>query len=193
MYCQLSDVKQSLGITGATYDAQLTEYISVASTWIDAYCNMESVTSPFEVTSDSTRYFDYGNVDGQCLNFDTPILSITSIINGDGQTIPSTGYRLMPRNQPRYYQVKLDIDYVWDFLNRDSEIAITGRWGYSLTVPQPVVEACRHMAGWMHQRWQAGLNTSSATSEIGTIGQVTDIPAHVKTLLEIYVDRRVML
>lgn len=193
MYCQVHDVKQSLDIIGSTHDDQIREHIVMASDWIDTHCMYYGVTRPFAIPGDTTRYFDMSCVRSSVLHMDAPFISITSMVNGDGLTIPTAGYKLLPRNHSRFYQVKLTINYIWQFNDSDSEIAITGKFGYSELPPAPVVEACRHLSGWLLQRWQAGLNASSATTELGTTRQVMDVPEHVVTLLAPYVDRRKML
>ncbi|MEM7133434.1 MAG: phage head-tail connector protein [Chloroflexota bacterium] len=195
MYCQLSDVKEALDIKiSADYDARINEYISVASDWIDQHCMYSGVVRPFEIPAETTRHYTSDDVKGRTLHTDVPFISISSVVDGGGTTIDSTRYRLMPRNHPRYYRIQLKYNQgdFWFFRDYDAEITVTGKFGYSETPPQPVVEACRHLAGWMHQRWQSGLNTTSATTELGTIGQVTDVPKHVITLLEPYVERQGM-
>lgn len=193
MYCQISDIKESLNISGGSYDAQLNEYIATASDWIDNYSGFGSVSRAFGVSSETTRYLNRSHVRSKTLYTDEPFVSISAVVNADGATIPSDAYRLMPRNHPRFSQIHLLSTHNWSFVDIDSEIEITGKFGYSESIPSFVSEACRHFSGWLFRRWQQGLATSSATNELGTTEQITDVPGHVKTLLQIVIDERKML
>lgn len=66
------------------------------------------------------------------LNLDADLLEVTTFKNGDGATIPANGYRLHPRNAERFDSVELRTPYALAW-NDDSEIEITGKWGYTLT------------------------------------------------------------
>lgn len=189
MYCTLNDVKTRLNITSAKYDDQIRQHIETASDWINQYCHYGNVPAPFRIQSDTTRYYGYADIDGKYLYTDVPFISITSVTNGDGSSLASSKYRLEPRNNSPYHCIRLNTDTYWLFDDSDSEITLVGKFGYSAETPPPVVEACTHMTVWLQQRYQAGLNTSSATSDFGEVKQVMTVPSHVKSQLSLYSNR----
>lgn len=192
MYCTKSNVKDALGISKSEYDNRIQEYIDAAAKWINEYCQFDDLDRPFAIAGETTRYFHPEHTKGKYLYTDVPFLSISSVVNGDGVTIAPSQYRLEPRNYPRYTTIRLNRNssQVWWFDDEDAEIAITGKWGWSEAPPEPVAEACRHYAGWMHQRWISGLSSSGATDQLGvTKRQITSVPPEVKNLLEPFVWR----
>lgn len=189
-YCTLIDIQQSgrLDIVGTQYDAALGSLINVCSRWIDDYCRMPQ--DGFAATASGTHYFGRDEVDGNVLLLDEPLVSIATLVNGDGSTLDAAAYRLYPRNTSPKWGVELRSGYAWQW-SLDGEIAVTGVWGASATVPAPVAEACRMLVAWMFKRYQAGLQDVTATPEIGQLIYAESIPKQVKALLAPY--KRVLL
>jgi hypothetical protein len=81
-----------------------------------------------------TRTFDRPH--GRELVFDVPLLSLTTLTNGDGTVITSADYVLRPNNGPHYTSVKLRassaLTWATDDDDSDSEgvISVAGTWGY---------------------------------------------------------------
>ena len=156
-YCTASDIKSRLDITTSAYDPKLTEFAEAVSEWIDIECKLP--LGAFEVAADSTRYFgleSISNVDGQVLRLDAPLLSITSMTNGDGSALDAAAYRLHPRNEDVKWSIHLLSGYSWSF-DTDGEVVIEGKWGRSLFAPMPIREAAMLFAGWIFKRYQAAL------------------------------------
>jgi hypothetical protein len=69
------------------------------------------------------------------LVLDAPLLTVTTLTNGDSTTIPSTEYNLLPYNGPHHNAVKLKVNsvYIWQYgANAATEgvVSVAGSWGY---------------------------------------------------------------
>lgn len=189
-YCTLLDIQQAgrLNIVGDTYDAGLASLITVCSRWIDAYCRVPE--NGFNATAATTHYFGRDDCDGNVLLLDGPLLSVSTLTNGDGAALSADTYRLLPRNGSPKRGIELRSGNAWQW-SVDGEIAVTGVWGAAMTVPEPVREACLVLAAWMFKRYQAGLQDATASPELGQAIYAEGVPKQVKALLAPY--RRVLL
>lgn len=189
-YCTLADIQQAgrLNIVGDAYDAALASLVTACSRWIDAYCRVPE--NGFAATTVTTRYFGRGEVDGGTLLLDGPLLSVTTLTNGDGAVLGTDAYRLLPRNGAPKYGIELRSGYAWQW-SIDGEIAVTGVWGAAATVPAPVQEACVMLVAWMFKRYQAGLQDVTASPEIGQALYAESMPKQVRAMLAPY--RRVLI
>jgi hypothetical protein len=190
-YCQIADVKSALDMTASTYDTQLGRIITAASRWVDEVC--ECGESGFAPTADATRYFEACAVEDRTLWIDMPLLSVTTLTNGDGATIDAGSYRLWPLNESIKRQIILKSAYAWTFTDEDALVSVAGRWGYSTSVPQPVNEATIIMAAWMHQRYMSGLADASASPELGQLIYGKPVPEQAKALLKPWIERRFLV
>jgi hypothetical protein len=188
-YCTVDQVKESgrLNILSDDDDATLDSFVGGVSEWIDVYCRRP--TSAFAVASNTTRYYCPDDCDGQVLRLDDTLLTLTTLTNGNSTVLGTSAYRLHPRNQPRYNEIHLLSAYQWSWTDMDSEIAVNGKFGYSLTVPKPVEEATIHYAAWLFKRYQAALQDANVNFELGQIQYGKRIPEGVLAWLEPYIDR----
>lgn len=186
MYCTIDQLKERLNITGTTEDAMLGALINATCAWVDLYCHRPA--GAFAVQADSTRYYDRSAVCGQTLTLEDSVLSVTTLINGNGTPLLAGTYRLQPRNAARHYQITLRDAYAWQWLG-DNEIEITGKFGYSLAPPAPVREAALHFAGWQFKRYQAALQDATINFELGEIRYSKRVPETVLAYLDLFVDR----
>lgn len=82
----------------------------------------------------ATRTYDVPK--GRCLILDAPLLSVTSITNGDDTTVESTEYNLYPLNGPNKAEIRLkqSSTTIWQpsASSADTEgvITVRGEWGY---------------------------------------------------------------
>ena len=165
-YCTAQDIKTALEMTVSSYDTHLTTLaISVSGKIDDAF---GWGPNSYTVASDTTRYYDYCAVHGVILRLDAPLLSVTAIVNGDTTAVTSSMYRLHPRNTERKHEIHMLSGYSWQFA-QDGEIAITGKFGYSLTTPPQVREAAIIYAGWLFKRYQAALQDAAANPDFGQL------------------------
>ena len=152
-YCGVEELKEYLGVTGATDDAMLLTLLAAAQRTIDSYC-----ARTFEATADTVRTFDsQRDVDGYTLTVDSDLCAITSIVNGDGTTISNSHYVTEPRNETPYYAIRLKASAgkVWaSTVAGDSEnaITVTGKWAYSTSAPSDIAHVCKRLAAYIYRQ-----------------------------------------
>jgi len=110
----------------------------------------------FETDSDTTRYLNpYLHLsDDYTLEIPWDLCQITTIVTGNGDTIPATDYYIIPRGHVDGESPILALvlyqssTYSWHNYGTDPEegIAITGRWGYSIAAPDLAVKAVRALS-----------------------------------------------
>jgi len=185
-YATVDQIRARLDITGTTYDAVLADLATAASRWVDRYCRLPA--DAFAVATDSTRYYSQDDIDRDgILHLRAPLAQVTQIVNGDGTTLTSSQYRLLPRNRiGPAWAVETIGGTTWSFSDLDSEIQVTGRWGYSVTPPNPVVEATAMLAAWMFKRYQGALQDRFPSPDLGEMIYSEAMPKQVRALLETY-------
>ena len=158
-YATLVQFKSLKGIKSddVVDDTLIEELITRASRAIDG------ITGKWFYAHANTRY--YPLPDSRELKLDAALLTVTTLINGDGSTIASTEYALLPRNRPQKTCIRLHdrSTNVWQISTSDDyPITVTGTWGYvsrAATDPESVMIinntefACLQMAlNWYNER-----------------------------------------
>lgn len=174
MYVTLATVRSYLAANETTDDALLTTLIGNAQAIINKVTGRD-----FEVTVDSTRYFDaVTDVRGGILYFDTDICAITSISNA-GSSVASNQYVTMPRNATPYYAIRLkdDATQTWQSTSAASEdaISVTGKWGYSTTAPADIAQACMRLTAYLYRQRENANDLDRAL----VVGNATVLPARL--------------
>jgi hypothetical protein len=184
-YCTKAQVKAPgrLNITAATYDTEIDAMIAAASRWIDRVTY--DVEDAFAATVAASRYYELDAIRDGVLAVDKPLLSVTTLTNGDGNVLAAGTYRLQPRNTTPYWEIRLLSSYAWSWIT-DGEVEVEGVWGFSATVPAPVQEACMMLAGWMYKRYQAALADATANADLGQLIYGEAMPKQVIALLKPY-------
>lgn len=206
-----SDLKTYLGISSSTDDSLITALITAATKIIEAYTQRD-----FEVGADTTRYFTPGVDTGYAgwragggswnddwhpgggnwvdhsstLFLDEDLAQTpTTITNGDGIVVTSAQYVLIDRNRPPYRAIKLkgSTGLVWTYTN-DPEYAISvvGRWGWSVTPPDDIVQAARRLSGFLYRQKDMQTYDATAFSELGVIRIKHRIPEDIMAMLDPY-------
>ena len=184
-YCTVTQVKTRLDISSAGYDSLLGELATAASRWVDRYCRLP--VDGFAQATSATRYYEDDAVIGSTLILDVPVISVSSIVNGNGATVAASSYRLLPRNEAPYWRIRLLSGYSW-LWTTDGEIQVTGLWGYSTTAPEPVQEATAMLAAWMFKRYQSALQDATVNVDLGELTYSESIPKQVRALLQPYLN-----
>ncbi len=180
-YCTANDIALALNIAGVQDDGWLTTLADSASAWVDAHCALPA--GGFAVTADSTRRYDVCALEDGELRLDVPLVSLTSLTNGDGSAVNTALVRLLPINGPHYWSIQmLSTGPGWQWV-QDGLFSVTGKWGWSATVPTPVKEATVMLAAWLYKRYQAGLQDVANNAEIGQMMYSERMPKQVVALL----------
>lgn len=155
MYISLADFKRDIGAPalGTTKDAQLTDFIERAQDMIERHCRRK-----FEAAANTTRtILDERAIRGRELWLDQDLATINTITNGDGTVIASGNYVVIPTNaivdsRPiEAIKLKASSSAGWT-LGDDVGIVISGKWAYSLTPPESIVQATFRLAHYFFQQ-----------------------------------------
>ena len=190
-YCTLADFKLWLNIssTETDDDSVIEDIIEGVSRFIDG----ETGRTFYARTE--TRYFDVPPSLGRTLVLDDDLLTITTLTNGDENTIASTEYNLWPKNDPPYRRIilKASSTEYWEMDssgNVEDVISVAGTWGYAASAPHDIRQACMMIStAWYKRRF--GENTSSTVqiTGAGVVIMPQDIPPTAMTILRKYIRR----
>lgn len=171
-------------------DAILASLITSAIAYIEG---PEGAGRRFQTSADTTRRFDaIRDVDTnhRRLWLDEDLCQITSITNGDGQLVSASDYVTDPRNEAPYYAItlKLGASTVWTYDDSPEDaIAIVGRWGYALTPPADIAQACLDLVVYEYRRRsQSGSDDRPITTASGMVITPSSVPRMVRTVVEHY-------
>jgi hypothetical protein len=138
---------------------------------------------------------------GRCLEVDVPLLSVTSITNGDNTTLPSTEYILTPYNGVHKTAVELyeDSTYVWELstsARRRGVIYVNGEWGYvdrDATDPESAVVISNSKTATLalalavyRRRHGVGVTGVATVTAAGVVITPADKTAQYWSIVEIY-------
>lgn len=152
-YCTVADVKALAGMAETTDDTLLGTLITRASALIDRYTG-----TTFAERTETRYYTPSVHNDGNLLLLDDDLLSVTTLTNGDGEVIPSSGYVLYPLNKSPKYGIKLKSDYSWTYTDDpEGAISVAGTWGYCTEADRPadITQACARLALWLYRQKDA--------------------------------------
>ena len=142
----------------ASTDVLLGDLITRAQQIIDSYTGRT-----FECTSDdeAARYFNsIDDVEGYTLWLDEDLNTVASITVGT-DTIPSSDYVTMPRNEKPYYALKLRSTSSYDWSDYDDDpmdnIVVTAQWAYSSDAPADIQHACLRLTKWLYDQRSASV------------------------------------
>lgn len=123
---------------------------------------------------------------GQALYLDDDLFALGSVVNANGQHIPNGSVWLEPRNEgPPYRIVRLKSSYVWTF-NTDTEIEVSGGWGFSGTAPNDIKQAAIRYAAYLYRQKDTGPGDVAGFPEGGQVQVKQGMPADVRYLINPY-------
>ncbi len=156
--------------------------------------HIETQTDRQFTAAAATRYYDPTDpevVNGPYLYLDEDLVSVTTLINGDADTLTAaTEYILQPVNTgPPYHEVKLITSggIMWTF-DDDPEIAISllGSWGYQATVPVDIKYACQLLSIYYYRSRQATPDQDRQIMADGIVIAPAQVPSMVNDLIGPY-------
>lgn len=162
-YTTTAVLKSYMGITASTDDTLLSLCIDRAQSTIESYTNRF-----FESSADTTRKytpiidrigsgmgFNGDLMDDYTIDLNCDLISVTSITNGDGSSVPTSAVVTLPLNFTPAYAVRIKqaSSYFWTYTGSpEASVSITGRFGYSLTAPANIVQATLRLASQMYRQ-----------------------------------------
>lgn len=168
-YVQLDEMVAYLG-AGSARDDELIQGLLDA-----AQANLErELKCKYEATADQTRTYSADDLrewptanrsryswdqslmynSRNALLISDGLLSVTSLLNGDGTVLAPSQYWLRPQNTPPYGYIVLQSSGAWIF-NTDGLITLTGRFGASLTAPPGIQLATKMLAAYYYREKDA--------------------------------------
>ena len=185
-YCTLADYKAYAEIdsTDATDDGVIEKIIEMVSRYID-----DKTGRTFYARTE-THYFDYPK--SRTLKLDDDLLSVTTLTNGDGNTIDATEYHLEPYNETPYHSLKLtDITTTyWQGSSGGSYqrvIQLAGSWGYSSTTPDDIEIITKEITKSVYNRRKGKNVGGTATiTGAGVVISPADISNQARDIINHY-------
>lgn len=126
-YCNLQEARAAATATTTGADAELKRHIRSASRWIERKCGAGGAIRAFIPYLD-TKLFDFQY--SRLLNLKDDLLSITTLLNGDGGEM--SDYFLYPANETpkRWIEPSRDADQFCYDGTPQQAISIAGKFGY---------------------------------------------------------------
>lgn len=184
-YATIDQLQTRLGISGALSvldTANMNLALTNASAIID-----EQTHRHFEAATDSTRLHDLTScVVERRLWLQGDLAQLTSITNGDGQPVPLPSIRFDPPYNTPYFALTLRTNSNLWWNDDNADIAVTGRWAYSVTAPDAIVQATLRLAEWFYRQPSNALDLDRAVIIGNTTIAPSAIPADVFVILRPY-------
>lgn len=187
-YVTTTAFKAYRNITATTDDSLIASLIDRATAQIETYCDRVFLAP----TTAATHYLDAVrdvSDDRRTLYLDDDLASITTVVNGDGETVATTHYTTDPRHDTPYRALRMtwrsSSDWTWSEAPEDA-IEVNGRWGYATSVPADIQHATIRLAAYMYSQKDATVFDVTAIPDAGVITVPQGMPRDVKELLEPY-------
>jgi hypothetical protein len=184
-YATVGEFKEYAGNSTITDDSLIYALLNSATAMIDSYTRRT-----FEATEDSVRYVGDEFIDGRTLYIRPAgdICEITSIVNSDGQTIASSDYVTLPRNDTPFYALRLKLNTAarWAYTTTDNAVTITGRWAYSITPPVDIAHATIRLAVYLYRQKDSGVFDVVMLPGSGEMVVPQGMPVDVRMVLDQY-------
>jgi hypothetical protein len=186
-YCTLAEAKNWARITStdSVDDSVFEQIVEGASRYIDS-----EAQRVFYATTE-THVFDMPLTSR--LMFDEDCQSISTVTNGDGSTITSAQYVLLPANEtPKFALVLLPSTSVgWRSAANGNTlqcVSVAGSWGASC--PADVKEACMMIVkAAYNRRFGENMTSTTTVTQAGLVITPEDVPA--KAIQIVHNHRRV--
>jgi hypothetical protein len=185
-YTTLPELRAYLNIGAADTgdDTLLGRVIDNAQSAIDTYCGWA-----FEAHT-ATRYYDpekdVDEGDIAVLVLDEPLLTVTTLTNGDADVLLPAEYFLEPANTVPKWRIRLraSTGLYWAYTtDHEQAITLVGTWGHSVTPPADVQQACLRWAGYMYRQRDAQVWDVTAQPNMGILTIPQGVPKDVERLL----------
>ena len=194
-YIGSSDVKAWGGVpdSDTVDDAELTLIIARAQAYVDEYTGRVFEASTAAL---ATRYYTAAiDVARNTLWLDMDLNTVgTDGIVAGTDSLASTDYVTLPRNDKPYYAIELTANTPLDWGDSTSDgdyenaIAVHGQWAYSSDPPADVQHAMLRLTKWYYKQGRVTDETADRpiVLESGATVLPSQIPSDVKEILDRY-------
>lgn len=120
----------------------------------------------------------------QAMYLQNDLHTLVSLQNGDSQNIPIGSVWLEPRNAgPPYRIVRLMSGYVFIW-NTDSDVVISGTFGFSTVPPAAITRATVELAAWYYRLKDVGYTEVAGLAAAGEVTYPKSLPDHIRGKLD---------
>lgn len=180
-------IAQGGGTVSPEQQALMGSAINEAERMIDDYTRRNFAGT--SGTAYYNRYTQQFQLVNQAFYLDQDLHTLIGVVNGDTTTIPTGSVWTEPRNAgPPYRILRLKSQYVWVW-NTDTDMIVSGTWGFSTVPPAAIVGATEQLAAYYYRLKDAGPSGVTGFSEAGEPNYPPGIPDTVKYLLSPYRSR----
>lgn len=171
------------------YKAAVAQLIDPVSRQIDTHCRQ------WFYARTETRRYDFQRADRLWL--DAPLLTVTTLTNGDGDVLTTGHYFLYPRVGAPYHWIDINrsagVYFQWSSTPQQC-ISLTGTWGKSTTAPTLVRLAA---AAWVSRLLPAGQDVGVQSKSVGSFSvsyassqvDLKETPGEIATMLSGFIYR----
>jgi hypothetical protein len=192
-YPDVAEIKAWIGIGAGTTtdDALLTVLRTQAIGYIEGPAGAGRT---FYVAADTTRRFDAEKdvelSDRRTLYLWDDLAALTSVTNGDGESISLSDLVTEPRNTGPFYAltIKRSSSQVWTWDDApENAISVTGKWGYSVTPPADIALTLKLLVAYFYRRRAtSGDADRNMIGEGGVIIAPATVPKELRAVVEGY-------
>lgn len=180
-YPDLAALKTWLGVTGTSQDTNLTVSLHAAITLVERYCGRT-----FDVTTEIVEFpvmYPYVCDDRLTLRTFRDFSNVTVVWNGDGESLISTTYRLIPYDVP-YDQIQLERDSGKRWVSLDNGyIRVNADWG--VATPDDISYVVQEIAAMLYRRRQSGgVQRYTSANERGIVSESGAMPEMYRIILD---------
>ncbi len=144
-YPTLAQLKAYLGITLTTEDTVLQQFLDGAVKEFERDCNRVFVA--VSAAREFLAVDPWVTMNGRRLTFFADLTAVTTLVNGDGASIPVTDYELLPVSGAPYDSLVLYEESGYRFTGVGlTPITLTATWGYAAVCPASVFLAIMQLA-----------------------------------------------
>ncbi len=128
-------------------------------------------------------------VQDQAMYLQQDLFSLVSLTNGDTANIPVGSVWLEPRNAgPPYRLLRLKSAFVFTW-NTDSDVVISGTWGFSTVPPAAIARSTVRLAAYYYRLKDVGIGDIAGTDSAGEVTYPKGLPDDIKQQLAPYRSR----
>lgn len=189
-YASLADVRDYLGFSGTlgqVQDGLLQDCLNRAESAIDQYTRRNFAGTAGTVYYN--RFVQDHQLADQALYLDTDLHTLVALRNGDETVIPVGSTWLEPQGQPPYRLIRLKSQYAWVW-NTDSNVIISGTFGFSTVAPDDIMQATVRLAShYFRMKDAGGYQDQAGFPEAGEVTIGRGMPDDVRYALNPYRSR----
>lgn len=183
--------KTWVGISGASDDTLLDWLADGAAAFVERYCGRSFVDAAAQTVKVLPEYPNLlGKYKRTLLIKSDDIVSITTVVNGDGVTVSSDDYTLHPLDGPPYYRIELHADSGlrwWRGSDGAGVVTLTCTTGFAENVPDDIFLAIlKLMSHEYRARSSGGRGMVQTATRAGLIIEPGKVPPDIIVTLNLY-------